>query len=64
VARKGGATPEFAYAALLGAASKMRGFEPVAGHWEAGLASVHGPDGEAKAFQAGAAWAKELKPAK
>jgi len=64
MARKGGSAPEFAYAAMLGAASRMRGFEPLVGQWEAGLAAAHAPEGETKAFLAGAAWGREGKPSK
>lgn len=57
----GQAGPEHAYAALLGAASKVNGLDPIADGWKGGLKAAGATDQELSAFKAGAAWASALK---
>ncbi len=53
--------PDHAYAALLGAASEVKGLDPIKAAWKAGLKAAHATDEELKAFKAGASFAAALK---
>ncbi len=49
--------PEHAYAALLGAASQVKGLDPIKDAWKAGLKAARATAEELAAFNAGADWA-------
>lgn len=57
----GEAGPLHAYAALLGAASQVKGLDHLKDAWKAGLKAALATDEELKAFKAGAEWAASLK---
>ena len=57
----GEAGPEHAYAALLGAASEVRGLDPLKEGWKPGLKAAGATNEELQAFKAGASWAASLK---
>jgi Pyruvate/2-oxoacid:ferredoxin oxidoreductase gamma subunit len=59
LARKAGASPDHAYAVLLGAASRLVGLSPIASGWKEGLSAAKADESEEKAFRAGVEWARE-----
>lgn len=61
LAASAGAPSNFVYAFLLGAASRLRGLDSLKASWKDGLKEAHADGSETKAFDAGAAWAVEVK---